>query len=386
MEEKFNMVLMEFEKYMNEYTFQKFVVSNSEVVYLIENSDIEFFYIDEKYYGRITLEEIFREGAYDFKLKKFENQIGAIIVQYFPFIGDLGYSNPYISSRVERVLQCLPELKVKERYNRWKGFRVQHIVFELIEGDKVGYALCQTSAKQTIKKVVDIGSDIFNALFSVSELNEIYQRFGYYDGRGFKYNIMFDQNMKDIVLARANTPNLEWRKKNLGFGKYGFEEKGMKYCWINAYIKHSIEHFNGKVIEDIKNGVYEDIDWYEYVLPENKWKSEQLVYELVNQMYKKKGVIYQHRPDFLRIGNRQLSYDVYICKLNIAIEYQGKQHFEPVEIFGGEEAFKKQQERDKLKRELSVQKGVHLIYINYWEDITTELIENKIKEVMCKIV
>lgn len=73
-----------------------------------------------------------------------------------------------------------------------------------------------------------------------------------------------------------------------------------------------------------------------------------------------------------------MSYDVFICGLNIAIEYQGKQHFEPVEIFGGEEHFKNQVVRDKLKQELSRKNGVTLIYINYWEDISSDLIKDKV--------
>ena len=74
-----------------------------------------------------------------------------------------------------------------------------------------------------------------------------------------------------------------------------------------------------------------------------------------------------------------MSYDVYICGLKTAIEYQGKQHFEPVEYFGGAESFQGQQERDKLKAELSRENGVKLVYINYWEDITAELIRERVE-------
>ena len=63
----------------------------------------------------------------------------------------------------------------------------------------------------------------------------------------------------------------------------------------------------------------------------------------------------------------------------MAIEYQGKQHFEPIEIFGGIEAFEEQQKRDKLKRDLSDQNGIKLVYINYWEDITSALILERVE-------
>ena len=60
---------------------------------------------------------------------------------------------------------------------------------------------------------------------------------------------------------------------------------------------------------------------------------------------------------------------IYICGLKIAIEYQGKQHFEPVDYFGGKENFLKQKERDELKAKRGKEHGVKLIYVNYWEDL-----------------
>lgn len=60
------------------------------------------------------------------------------------------------------------------------------------------------------------------------------------------------------------------------------------------------------------------------------------------------------------------------------IEYQGQQHFEPVEFFGGDGAFQDVQRRDKIKAELSRANGVKLVYINYWEDITPALIIERV--------
>ena len=75
-----------------------------------------------------------------------------------------------------------------------------------------------------------------------------------------------------------------------------------------------------------------------------------------------------------------MSYDIFISGLNIAIEYQGKQHFEPVDYFGGEEAFQKVKKRDAEKKKLSEENNVQLIYINYWEDVTPELIQQRIEQ------
>lgn len=71
----------------------------------------------------------------------------------------------------------------------------------------------------------------------------------------------------------------------------------------------------------------------------------------------------------------KLRYDAYIPQLNLAIEYQGAQHFKPVGKFGGEIALIETQRRDKKKLELSKQNNVHLEYILYTEDIDTRINE-----------
>ena len=49
------------------------------------------------------------------------------------------------------------------------------------------------------------------------------------------------------------------------------------------------------------------------------------------------------------------------------IEYDGKQHFEPVEKFGGEEKLKIQQERDNRKNKYCKEHNIPLLRIPYWD-------------------
>ena len=62
---------------------------------------------------------------------------------------------------------------------------------------------------------------------------------------------------------------------------------------------------------------------------------------------------------------RQLPFDIFIPSQNTIIEYDGKQHFEPVSIFGGEEQFQKQQKLDKIKNDYCRDNGIKLIRIPY---------------------
>lgn len=70
-----------------------------------------------------------------------------------------------------------------------------------------------------------------------------------------------------------------------------------------------------------------------------------------------------------------LRYDAYVPGLHLAVEYQGKQHFEAVEWFGGEQGLADIQNRDRRKALLSRANGVHLEYVRYDEDLRQRLDE-----------
>ena len=66
-------------------------------------------------------------------------------------------------------------------------------------------------------------------------------------------------------------------------------------------------------------------------------------------------------------GIEYARFDFYIRKLNLIIEYDGQQHFEPVEKFGGQDAFKRTQYRDDIKNKYCLENGINLIRIPYWD-------------------
>ncbi len=70
---------------------------------------------------------------------------------------------------------------------------------------------------------------------------------------------------------------------------------------------------------------------------------------------------------------RPLPFDFYLTDYNICVEYQGEQHYHPVEIFGGEKTFEKQQERDNIKKIYCQNNSIKLLEIPYYIDIEKEL-------------
>ena len=140
----------------------------------------------------------------------------------------------------------------------------------------------------------------------------------------------------------------------------------------------SADNVSLQLIDEYKKGQLNNLEFYYYNKAPIKWKSEYLVKELCEKIFGESNIIYQYRPFFLATQRGQLSYDIYLVKEKIAIEYQGKQHFQPVNYFGGEKTFLKQKERDELKKQLSAKNHITLIYINYNDPITEEFIKEKV--------
>lgn len=95
------------------------------------------------------------------------------------------------------------------------------------------------------------------------------------------------------------------------------------------------------------------------------WVSETELLYRVREFLPGVEVIAHGQPKWL--GRQHL--DIWIPAHGVGIEYHGLQHFQPVEFFGGDEAFQQVQERDSRKRELCENNGVRLVEIAYDQDI-----------------
>lgn len=90
------------------------------------------------------------------------------------------------------------------------------------------------------------------------------------------------------------------------------------------------------------------------------WRSETELYYSIKLAFNNTEVKQHYSPKWL--GRQHL--DIYIPEFNIGIEYQGVQHYRPVDFFGGVEAFEKGQERDLRKKKLCDEHGCHIVYVN----------------------
>lgn len=77
-------------------------------------------------------------------------------------------------------------------------------------------------------------------------------------------------------------------------------------------------------------------------------------------------IIYEQQVKFMNLKDKRcLSYDFYLPNEDILIEYQGKQHYVPVERYGGNEHLKVQQYHDILKYKYAYDNQIRLIEVNY---------------------
>ncbi len=101
------------------------------------------------------------------------------------------------------------------------------------------------------------------------------------------------------------------------------------------------------------------------------WPSETQLYQEIKRALPECDVQQHYRPHWL---DRQ-HLDIYVHELGIALEYQGLQHDEPIEYFGGHAAFELNRERDARKKRLCDRYGVHIIYVRPGYCITEVLHE-----------
>lgn len=98
----------------------------------------------------------------------------------------------------------------------------------------------------------------------------------------------------------------------------------------------------------------------------------------VKTILKENNIVFNEQKKFKWLGKQSL--DFYLPNHNIAIECQGKQHFEPIEYFGGSEYLQYIMDNDKKKKQLCQEHKIQIIYYaDYDYDFPYNVITDKNK-------
>ena len=174
------------------------------------------------------------------------------------------------------------------------------------------------------------------------------------------------------------------------FGQYHINSIGsnfIKNYWSDKNIINPFEispNYTGKIWIKCKNGYNHE----DYEITANNFTQgkrcpmckESYGERYIREYLENNNIKYEYQKKFNKLkgtGNQLLSYDFYLQNYNLLIEYQGKQHENPVDIFGGEKQFKIQQEHDKRKREYAKEHDINLLEIWYWDYDNIEKILNE---------
>lgn len=135
------------------------------------------------------------------------------------------------------------------------------------------------------------------------------------------------------------------------------------------YCAHDVEDY--EVWEkDYRDKIYQD-SIAEY--GKLKYPSEYRLYFFLRFLFP--DAIFQYHAEWLG----QQSLDIYIPSAKIGIEYQGLQHYEPVDFFGGDSKLELQHEMDVEKKRKCAKEGVRLFEWPYDRWISeTEILKNAI--------
>lgn len=137
-------------------------------------------------------------------------------------------------------------------------------------------------------------------------------------------------------------------------------------------LKKEFKENSKRVSDAIENEVRGTVGHHE---KGSRWTSETLLTQLVESRYGDEYTIKRHhRPDWLD----GLELDIYLVEANVGVEYQGVQHYEAVEHWGGEEALEERQERDKRKKQLCKDLDVELVEVRHNEELSDELVASKL--------
>lgn len=92
--------------------------------------------------------------------------------------------------------------------------------------------------------------------------------------------------------------------------------------------------------------------------------------ELIMHFLNKHNILYVYQKSFEKKNKKgRFVVDFYIPELNTIIEFNGQQHYYAVDIFGGEEKFKQQKERDEDLKQFCKDSNIKLLEIKYDQNV-----------------
>lgn len=238
----------------------------------------------------------------------------------------------------------------------------------------------------TKKEIEQILSIKFPTWSQVGEYHNLHSPILLKDNEGYYSQKNLNNLRKDKSVIRFSKSFPELSIKNM-LNFLNRETEGVKlsndqsFEGINKNYKFSCK-YHGEFIANWGNFYYRKQGCPQCTCIQNS-KGE----KIISDFLEKNGVEYYSQKTFdnlLGVKKGKLKMDFYIPNfkgVKVCIEYNGKQHYEPIEWFGGEEGYKKQKNNDSLKKQFCLKNSIKLIEIPYYEKNIVKTLESHLIEI-----
>ncbi len=266
---------------------------------------------------------------------------------------DAGYtllSKEYVSSSEKLDIMCPNGHRIKQT---WSHFYLGHRCKTCYDESK--------NPKPTLNEIKDFLSKDGVSLLG-GEYKNAKTKFRLQCKNGHKYS-------RTWYSIQKNSPCPKCTRKKLGESyKKDFSEV-LDYIEGKGYEYVSGEYINGESKLDIKcpNGHIFPISWIRFKSGNrcslcNESKGEVAVRIFLN----KNKIKFKAQKKFSKcVDKKELPFDFYLPNYNTLIEYNGRQHYEKIDFFGGQKAFKDRKKKDRIKRKFCRDNNIKLIEIKY---------------------
>lgn len=317
-------------------------------------------------------EYLFREKLEEDKLKKLSDLSKVFVGDYVYYYCSI--SDPIAEVVLNHYFASIGEIEKIDNFDK-KDFSVNYKVGIRKDDIDNQCVLCFMFMKHKIKEPACYGTSYKKILYSYeSKIDKEKSKELYLAINSMKKNVSSDVKR-----------TLKFLEKTYPYHVLMLDDYFVQYVPA-TYFKQYLSEKAPKYLyyymwEGERNSKYEKI-YREIILKlaekgliSKRWKSEFSLYLLVKSYFP--NTEYQYRDQWLE----KQSLDIYVPELRVGFEYQGLQHYQPIEIFDGNDGFEKRQFMDELKRKKC--KENHVILIE-WE-YTSEVTDNNLQEVLKKL-
>lgn len=284
------------------------------------------------------------------------------------------------TTKMPRISKQLKDLFNVDLHKVYLEKRIEASIkrFFLLGGIDLEYLIIDKIFANGFNSIKDHFSDENWNIYS----NELIRQYKDKSNRIFRFKVIHNAELNANSFGKLSLPLIGLDNKT---------EEGLSssydWCFMHNYswwLADNIQY--DKILS--KNQYQDYLDTYRY--PENfirdllgipkigeGWVTETKLYYLFKEKFNQFNVIHHGKPKWL--GKQHL--DIYIPELSIGVEYQGEQHYDSIEYFGGAKALRSNKERDLRKKELCFINGLKLyeVYPNDdFENIINQLFEKHV--------